>query len=74
MFKIWPLSAVTVGMVYISAFQYIASRRVNVYKESVWRFGRIQGYITLNYDIYPVISLLSREPSSNSDIEKNTST
>ena len=28
-----------------------------VYKETVWRFGRIQGYITRKYDIYLVTSL-----------------
>ena len=41
-----------------------------MYKETVGRFGRIQGYITLKYDIYPVISLRSRGPSSISDLEK----
>ena len=72
MFKIWPPPAATVGMVYISASRYIISRRVNVYKETVGRFGRIQGY--LKHDIYPVISLRSRGPSSSSDLEINTHT
>ena len=44
--------------------------RVNVYKETVGSFGRIQGYITLKYDIYPVISLRSRGPSPSSDLKK----
>ena len=74
MIKIWPPPAATVGMVYISASRCITSRRVNVYKETVGSFGRIQGYITLKYDIYPVISLRSRGPSSSSDLEKNTRT
>ena len=64
----------SVGMVYISASRNITSRRVNVYKETVGRFERIQGYITLKYDIYPGISLRSRGPSSSSDLEINTRT
>ena len=60
MFKIWSPPAATVGMVYISASRCITSRRDG-------SFGRIQGYITLKCDIYPVISLQSRGPSSSSE-------
>ena len=39
MFKIWQPPDATVGTVYISASRCITSRRVNVYKETVGRFG-----------------------------------
>ena len=45
MFKIWPPPAATVGMVYISASLCITSRRVNVYKETVGRFGGFKAAI-----------------------------
>ena len=36
---------------YVSALRYITSRMVNVYKETVWSLGMIQGYISQKYDI-----------------------
>ena len=64
MSKIWPPPAATVGMVYISTSQYITSRRVIVYTETVGRFGRIQDSISLKYDTYAIISPRSRGPIS----------